>query len=95
MSQTLIFLSIHSTTEVRAKYSTMTNWLVTAVKYKIFQTNKVYINTWHMLLSLQTLAGHRRKKSSWPKNCFVCLKQINFSFSIKQILIVTTGTRAW
>lgn len=50
MSQTLFFLSIHSTAGVQAKYSTMTNWSITAVKYKIFQPNKAYINiTWHML----------------------------------------------
>ena len=62
MSQTFMVLSIHPTTEVQAKYSSMKNWLVTAVEYKIFQTNKEYINTWHMLPSVQSLAGHRRKK---------------------------------
>lgn len=36
MTQKFIFLFIHSSTEVQAKYSTMKNWLVTAVKYKIF-----------------------------------------------------------
>lgn len=61
------FFFIYSFTEVQAKYSTMTNWLVTAVKYKIFQTRKAYINTWHMLPSVQTLAGPRRTKSSRPQ----------------------------
>lgn len=36
MSQKFIFLFIHSSSEVQAKYSTMKNWLVTAVKYRIF-----------------------------------------------------------
>lgn len=97
LRQTLIFLTIHSAAGVPAKYSTVTNQPVTAVKYKIFQPNKVYINiTWHMLPSVQTLAGHRGESHLGLKTkCFACLKQTNSRFLINQILIVTTGTRAW
>lgn len=66
-SQKNIFFFIYSFIEVQAKYSTMKNWLVTAVKYKIFQTRKACINTWHMLLSVQTSVGPRRTKSSQPQ----------------------------